>query len=292
MFQKLLKPFIVVAAGAVVVALMLFAAQAYLIYSYHPDHRRLGVVLNGLQKPMPGAILRFRDQRGTVVALFTANRDGEFRGNRLDGVRSGLHADGYGLYRSTGDTGGAGFIYYFSPIGKQIVCVRDPSRHPLAKLKLVLGGHDAHGRELRITTAADGCGQVRAPLAARYDLSCSNPNWEIGHVNVTARAGFVRYDAMAVRPAAIRGRLHGPDGKPVAGGTIVSERYAGGDFIAFGPSAIVDGQGRFLIAHLKPAEYQLVWQSNQPSRLAPQELCAHPVLTASGKTTTVGLRCR
>jgi hypothetical protein len=77
-------------------------------------------------------VVRFRDSRGRVIAEFTADERGEFRSNRLDDLRNEPRIDGFELFRIEGNTGGAGFIYYFSPVGRHTAFVHDTSGRPVA----------------------------------------------------------------------------------------------------------------------------------------------------------------
>ena len=100
-------------------AIVLFALVALVLYPvFAPfDHRREGWFWDSSRHGIPGAILLFRDESGRLIGINATDYQGEVRDNLLDIVRDGGSVDGYALQGSMGNTGGAGFIYYFSKPG-------------------------------------------------------------------------------------------------------------------------------------------------------------------------------
>jgi hypothetical protein len=67
---------------------------------------------------MPGAVLRFRDRAGRIIATITANNRGEFRRSGLSHLSQKATINGFGLFRETYNTGSP-MRFYFSPLGIQ-----------------------------------------------------------------------------------------------------------------------------------------------------------------------------
>jgi hypothetical protein len=284
----LIKIFLVVLTLAMCVT---FACLFIGLYPWHQDHRRRGIVLDGLWKPIPGAVLRFRDAKGNVIAVFNADDNGEFRSNRLDELRDHPRIDGYVLFYSIGNTGGAGTIYYFSPPSEQAIFAHDASGRPVANADIDFQENVTNYEGPEIITGKNGYAYMTAPLAARYDVNCVNPGFEVGSVRKTAAAYSVSYDIMLVPPGTIKGRLMGLTPASLDGSTILAERYVGGQFVDFGTQSTTDAHGNFILAHLKPGDYRVSWLGSQyagaPGKDFPQQTSV-----ASGETVDVTLRYR
>jgi len=251
------------------------------------DHTPIGVVQDGLGRPMSGLVLRFRDSGGRLVDTVTTDDKGEFRRLKLDYPSRGTTADGFGLTRQQIFTGGIN-RYYFSPIGPLVAFVHDPSGVPVANVNV-----DFEPTDSMIATQVDapelssdqaGIAQTLAPVGGRYDVSCWSPEWTTATESTTASANGIRYDFTEIPADVITGKLLTP-GNAYNGGYEMLAVGAGSSMEA---NTEVDEAGQFQFTGLPPGTYHLAVGSGEFYN--PKDLFTRPFTVASGQAINVTLR--
>lgn len=252
-----------------------------------------GAVQDGAGKPLPGAVLRFRDSAGRVIATITADGNGSFRRDGLDSLSHDA-VDGFGLTHMRRRTG-AGTLYIFTPFGTHIATFRDNSGKVLPGLAVFLmpnyyAWHRGYDEPFKSVSNKSGAVQVpNIPIGGRFGFQSQDPNYVIERTQVTVDGNTVRYAVTVTAPGTITGCLRGEDGQPLRGykafATVSPDLnhfdrwYA--DYLVTGPT------GRFRITNLRPRVYYI---SVAPARGYHALLPARRVTLAPGQTAEVSLR--
>ena len=164
-----------------------------------------GAVQDGSGKPLPGAVLRFRDPSGRIVAAITSDDYGSFRQHGLSDLSKDT-VDGFGLMRARRRTG-AGSLYTFSPLGTHRATFRDASGNLIAGLAVSVGP-DTHARQWPFhkpfESISDSKGTIQVtntPIGGRFGFLSQDPNYVIGRVQTTVDGNTVRYSVLVTRSA-------------------------------------------------------------------------------------------
>ena len=287
----LVELIVLIAVLAVVVVIL------YPVFA-KPDRRPRGIVRDGVNKPMPGAVLRFRDRAGRVIAVLTADKDGEFRRPGLLDLSRETTVDGFALTRETHFTGGTECVY-FSPLGTQTAFVHDGEGRPIAGVGVTFQPDDDFRfvRPDEPEGLTDEGGIVAAnglPVGARYGLDCWDDKYAQIDVKIIASPQAVRYDVTMVLAAVIAGRLIGANGRPLKSYSVFTERVPWTAGVGQTQSdATTDSQGRFRLTGLRPGTYRLIaspFPSEAPYR--PEDIFASRFTLANGQTVDVTLQYR
>ena len=164
-----------------------------------------GAVQDGSGKPLPGAVLRFRDPSGRIVAAITSDDYGSFRQHGLSDLSKDT-VDGFGLMRARRRTG-AGSLYTFSPLGTHRATFRDASGNLIAGLAVSVGP-DTHAWQWPFhkpfESISDSKGTIQVintPIGGRFGFLSQDPNYVIGRVQTTVDGNTVRYSVLVTRSA-------------------------------------------------------------------------------------------
>ena len=164
-----------------------------------------GAVQDGSGKPLPGAVLRFRDPLGRIVAAITSDDYGSFRQHGLSDLSKDT-VDGFGLMRARRRTG-AGSLYTFSPLGTHRATFRDASGNLIAGLAVSVGP-DTHAWQWPFhkpfESISDSKGTIQVtntPIGGRFGFLSQDPNYVIGRVQTTVDGNTVRYSVLVTRSA-------------------------------------------------------------------------------------------
>lgn len=276
----------------VVGMLAVLAAVFYPLFAT-ADNRPTGMILNAAREPLPGAILRFRDETGRLVAVVTADEREKFRRQGL-GKLSRYAIDGFLLTRFVRNTGGP-TCYYFSPRGRQQAVFRDTSGAPVTDLGVAFAPDQRtwhisliQGMLDRLTDK-NGTARVDAvPVSARFEIRSRDRRYVVADVATFADRQAVRYQVTVIAPGTIAGRLVGPDNKPIGGyyafATSSPDMEHGDHRYA---SAVTGPKGRFRITALLPGSYYV---SARPPRSGRSVTPARRVVVASGQQAEIELR--
>ena len=164
-----------------------------------------GAVRDGSGKPLPGAVLRFRDPSGRIVAAITSDDYGSFRQHGLSDLSKDT-VDGFGLMRARRRTG-AGSLYTFSPLGTHRATFRDASGNLIAGLAVSVDP-DTHAWQWPFhkpfESISDSKGTIQVintPIGGRFGFLSQDPNYVIGRVQTTVDGNTVRYSVLVTRSA-------------------------------------------------------------------------------------------
>ena len=164
-----------------------------------------GAVQDGSGKPLPGAVLRFRDPSGRIVAAITSDDYGSFRQHGLSDLSKDT-VDGFGLMRARRRTG-AGSLYTFSPLGTHRATFRDASGNLIAGLAVSVGP-DTHAWQWPFhkpfESISDSKGTIQVtntPIGGRFGFLSQDPNYVIGRVQTTVDGNTVRYSVLVTKSA-------------------------------------------------------------------------------------------
>lgn len=284
-FLELLAVLVIIA----VVAMIFYPVVAKTRQQYWPN----GVVLDGTKHPIPGAVLRFRDSAGRIVAAVTADAHGIFVRHDL-GDLSGYAIDGFALVKSERSTGGP-TRYFFSPIITQTAIFKDRAGHPIPGLGVSLNSDQYQGMMSRVFSqrdfVTDHSGTLsiaNAPATGRFQFVCLDRHYAVKGVKALPSPGAVHYEVTVASPAIITGRLLTPNGAPLRGhyvyATLVSRAGHGES-----PDAVatVGPTGRFRFRPLRPDRYYV---SAKPLWRPGDIPSARRVFVSDGQNVTVELR--
>lgn len=252
-----------------------------------------GAILDGAGKPIPGAVLRFRDPAGRLIATATADANGRFRQHGL-GALSQDAVDGFGLSFSTHRSGSSD-LYVFTPLGLHVATFRDNAGHPVPGLAVALIPHRrTRQRALdgpqELVSDKNGNIQVnQTPTGVRFEFQSEDPNYVIERTQATADGNTVRYAVAVATPGTITGCLRDEDGRPLRGykafATVSPDLN---HFDRWYSASLITGPtGRFRITNLKPRVYYV---SAAPARGFHAVAPAQRVTLAQGQTAEVSLR--
>lgn len=164
-----------------------------------------GAVQDGSGKPLPGAVLRFRDPSGRIVAAITSDDYGSFRQHGLSDLSKDT-VDGFGLMRARRRTG-VGSLYTFSPLGTHRATFRDASGNLIAGLAVSVGP-DTHAWQWPFhkpfESISDSKGTIQVtntPIGGRFGFLSQDPNYVIGRVQTTVDGNTVRYSVLVTKSA-------------------------------------------------------------------------------------------
>ena len=164
-----------------------------------------GAVQDGSGKPLPGAVLRFRDPSGRIVAAITSDDYGSFRQHGLSDLSKDT-VDGFGLMRARRRTG-AGSLYTFSPLGTHRATFRDASGNLIAGLAVSVDP-DTHAWQWPFhkpfESISDSKGTIQVtntPIGGRFGFLSQDPNYVIGRVQTTVDGNTVRYSVLVTKSA-------------------------------------------------------------------------------------------
>ena len=181
-----------------------------------------GSVRDSRGRPIPGAVLRFQDASGRVVATVTADAAGSFSAKRLDLLSKNAVA-GFGLTRVNHRTG-SDDLYTFTPLGMQTVTCRDESGKPVAGLAVsfapALFTWDRYPLGPAFQPTTDRAGTARltnVPSGARLLIQSKNPGYVVEKVQTSVNGNTIRYAVTVSSPATITGHVLSPTGKPLRG---------------------------------------------------------------------------
>lgn len=242
---------------------------------------------------MPGALLRFRDSTGRVVATVTADAHGEFRLQDLGPLcRNAI--DGFALSWATHSTGGAD-QFRFTPLVTQKALFHDKSGQPVPGLAVSFQP-DMLSRGVRVGEAIfdtsanqQGVAQItNAPAGAHFDMEILDRRYIVKDVKALPAARAVRYDVTVTPPALITRRLLTPDAHPRRGFSVyATQARRAGQGESPDASADTGPTRRFRFRPLRPDEYYV---SAQPLWRPGDIPSARRVSVGSGQTVTVELR--
>ncbi len=252
-----------------------------------------GAVRNSSGKPIPGAILRFRDPLGRVVATITADRNGEFQRNSLDDLSRNT-VDGFTQSYSTHRSGGSD-LYVFTPLETRTATFCDGLGKPVPSLAVSFGPDHSnwqhHERE-PFEQVSDSKGTIQMSqnlVGTRFEFQSRDPSYIVERFQQTDDGKTIHYAVTVTAPGTITGCLRGEDGLPLPGykafATISPDLdrfdrwYA--EYLGTGPT------GRFCITGLRPRVYYV---SVAPARGSHAVAPAQRITLASGQTAEVSLR--
>ncbi len=252
-----------------------------------------GAVRDGSGKPLPGAVLCFRDPSGRVAATVTADDYGSFRQKGLDGL-SHDPVDGFGLSYATRRTG-AGTLYVFTPLGTHIATFRDEAGQPIPGLALTYGPDRQtwrHGYREPFQSVTGESGVVRieqAPAGARFEFQSRDPRRIVERFQATVDGNTVRYAVTVTTPGTITGCLRDEDGNPLPGYKAFATVSPDLDHFDrwYADSLVTGANGRFRITNLRPRVYYV---SVAPARGYHAAAPAKRVSLGPGQTSEVALR--
>lgn len=246
-----------------VVMCLVLAAVFYPLFQ-QPDTRPHVKVVDVNGDPIPGAILRFRDASGKVVAVITTDERGMARRSGLRKLTREYPADDYIFIRYSHSTGGSN-RYTFSRTGMQEAVFRDSPGRPMPNLPVTFfhaprtwwRKNAPHGPQDAIT---DEAGRVRiehVPLPARFQFRSRDERFIVRDAEVEVRQDSVRYAVTLIPSATIKGRLVTVTGAPLGGWYAFATRPAedGGESVYV--SGVTGPSGRFRIAPLLPGTYSV-----------------------------------
>jgi len=253
-----------------------------------------GVVQDGSGKPLPGAVLRFRDPSGRVVATVAADGYGSFQQHSLDALSKNA-VDGFGLSFYTHRTGSSD-LYVFTPLGMHTATFRDEAGKPVPGLAVSFGPDHKTWRLQNYREPFDAISDAKGvvqitdtPLGKRFEFQSRSPHYIVQRFQRTVDGSTIRYTVTVTTPGTITGCLRGEDGQPLRGykafATVSPDLnhfdrwYA--DYLVTGPT------GRFRITNLRP---RLYYVSVAPARGYHALLPARRVTLAPGRTAEVSLR--
>lgn len=279
---------------AVIVIIAVMVVMFYPVFARsRQQYWPTGVVLDGTGRPMPGAVLRFRDSAGRVVTTVTADASGTFRLRGLGPLcRNAI--DGFALSWATHSTGGAD-QFRFTPLITQQAVFHDTSGRPMSGLAINFQP-DIYSRGIWVGNATydlitdrRGVAQIRnAPTEARFVIECRDRRYVVKDVKAFPAPRAVRYDVTVTAPATIAGRLLTPDGKPLRGRyAYVTQVSRAGRGESPEAVAIVGPTGRFRFRPLRPGRYYV---SPRPLWRPRDTLSAQCVTVAGGQTVSVEVR--
>ena len=275
--------------------LAIMALLAAVLFPVYQGMRPLpnGAVQDGSGKPIPGAVLRFRDPTGRVVATITADDYGWFRRDGLDALSKNAVV-GFGLTRVRRRTG-AGTLYTFSPLGTHIATFRDASGNLIAGLA-VSAGPDMHTWQWPFhepfDAASDNKGTIQVantPIGGRFGFLSQDPNHVIERVQTAIDGDTIRYAVTVTTPGTITGCLRNEGGRPLRGYKAFATVSPDMDhFDRWYADYLVTGvNGRFRISNLRARVYYI---SVAPARGYHALIPARRVPLAPGQTADVSLR--
>jgi len=158
------------AAALVIVAVMV--AIFFPVFQRN-NHLPNGAVMDSLGRPIPGAVLRFRDSAGRTIATITADSCGSFHRDNLDALSKNAIV-GFGLTTQRWRTG-SGTLYTFTPLGTQTATFHDNTGKPVVGLAVILSPaprtwyHDPNDAAFYQTTDKTGTTQLtNVPSGARF----------------------------------------------------------------------------------------------------------------------------
>lgn len=164
-----------------------------------------GIVRDSSGKPIPNAVLRFRDPAGRLIATITADDSGQFRRKRLD-ILSKNAVDGFGLTRANHRTGSPD-LYTFTPLGTQIATFRDEAGKPVAGLTVSFSPDPhtwQHGAEYpafnKVTDKKGAAHLTNIPSGARLLIVCDAPRYFLKQIDTTVSANTINYTITVAKP--------------------------------------------------------------------------------------------
>ena len=277
--------------------LSLLAILAVLAAIFFPVFQRThplpnGVVRNSLGKPIPGAVLRFRDPSGHITTTITADNNGEFRLSTLR-EQSRNTVDGFGLTAAAHRTGSPD-LYTYTPFGTQIAIFRDHSGKPLSGVS-VEAMPDHHTWQwpftepiFRVTDSKGVVSLSNLPLGGQLEFLCQDPRCITVRTQANIQLNKVSYVVTAITPATIQGRLLTAQGQPLRGYKVFAtvspdlnhfeRRYS--DSLVTGPT------GQFHITGLTPKTYYVSAAQSHGFHAA---FPAQRVTVADGQTVKINL---
>lgn len=273
----------------------IFAVLAAIFFPVFQGMRPLpnGAVQDGSGKPIPGAILRFRDQMGRVIATITSDGNGSFRRGDLDSLSHDT-IDGFGLMRM-GRRTGAGTLYTFTPLGTHIATFRDKAGKPVPSLAVFLtpiyyAWHRGCDEPFESVSDKSGVVQIPSiPVGGRFGFLSQDPNYVVKRVQTTVAGNTIRYTVTVTTPGTITGCLRDENGRPLRGykafATVSPDLN---HFDRWYADSLVTGtNGRFRITNLRPRTYYV---SAAPARGYHAVSLAQRVLIAPTQTVEVSLQ--
>ena len=252
-----------------------------------------GAVRDGSGKPLPGAVLCFRDPSGRVAATVTADDYGSFRQKGLDGL-SHDPVDGFGLSYATRRTG-AGTLYVFTPLGAHIATFRDAAGKPVPDLTVSLTSARyawQRGLDGPFGAVSDKDGTIRVPnvpVGGRFVFHSQDPDYVVERTQATVDGNTVRYAVTVTTPGTITGCLRDEDGNPLRGYKAFATVSPDLDHFDrwYADSLVTGANGRFRITNLRPRVYYV---SVAPARGYHAAAPAKRVSLGPGQTSEVALR--
>lgn len=277
---------------AILVMLIIFAAVLSPLLR-HTRSAPSGVVRNSSGRPIPGAILRFRDPSGRVAAIISTNEEGKFERSDLDRLSRNA-VDGFELSDFIHRSGNSD-LYVFTRLETKTANFREESGKPIPGLAVAFGpDHNTwqhHEREpFQAVSNRLGIIQIHQhSMGISIEFQSLNPRYIVERFQETDDGQAIRYAVTLTKPSTVTGCLRGQDGQPLLGykafATISPDLdrfdrwYA--DSLATGPT------GRFRITNLRPRAYYV---SATPAHGYHAVAPAQRVTLASDQTVEVNLR--
>lgn len=284
-FLELLAVLVIIA----IMVLIFYPVIAKSRQQYWP----IGIVLDGTKHPIPGAVLRFRDSAGSLVATVTTDAHGAFLRRDLGSLCRDT-VDGFALVKGERSTGGP-TRYFFSPTITQTAIFKDRAGHPIPRLGVSLDSdqhqgmmNSASSRRDFVTDYHGRLSITDAPATGRFQFVSLDRRYVVQKVKTSPSPRAVRYDVTVTAPGIITGRLLASDGTPQHGGEVYATQVSrAGRGESPDAVAAVGPTGRFRFHPLRPDNYYV---SAEPLWRPGDIPSARRVSVSDGQTVSVELR--